>query len=123
MTEGGRVADMVVVGAGVAGLACAWDACQADWWAAPREAPDGVSGRMRTGRRNGAVLGRGRQVCTTSYPQAKRHLGVRSHPRYPFTAGGVAPPPSVVCAGMDAAGGGGTEHLMAIARLAPRRAR
>ncbi|MGA5185870.1 NAD(P)/FAD-dependent oxidoreductase [Streptomyces griseoincarnatus] len=82
--------DVVVVGAGLAGLACALDLCRAGRRVALLEASDGVGGRMRTDRRDGFLLDRGFQVFNTSYPQVKRRLDLRSLRLRPFTAGVVA---------------------------------
>lgn len=85
-----RAPDAVVVGAGLAGLACALDLCRAGWRVALLEASDGVGGRMRTDRRDGFLLDRGFQVFNTSYPQVKRRLELRSLRLRPFTAGVIA---------------------------------
>ncbi|MGW8793931.1 NAD(P)/FAD-dependent oxidoreductase [Streptomyces althioticus] len=82
--------DVVVVGAGLAGLACALDLCRAGRRVALLEASDGVGGRMRTDRRDGFLLDRGFQVFNTSYPQVKRRLDLGSLRLRPFTAGAVA---------------------------------
>ncbi|GGT55410.1 NAD(P)/FAD-dependent oxidoreductase [Streptomyces althioticus] len=82
--------DVVVVGAGLAGLACALDLCRAGRRVALLEASDGVGGRMRTDRRDGFLLDRGFQVFNTSYPQVKRRLDLGSLRLRPFTAGVVA---------------------------------
>ncbi|MFE7935882.1 NAD(P)/FAD-dependent oxidoreductase [Streptomyces griseoincarnatus] len=82
--------DVIVVGAGLAGLACALDLCRAGRRVALLEASDGVGGRMRTDRRDGFLLDRGFQVFNTSYPQVKRRLDLRSLRLRPFTAGVVA---------------------------------
>ncbi|WP_326755681.1 FAD-dependent oxidoreductase [Streptomyces hirsutus] len=79
--------DTVVVGAGLAGLACALDLCRAGRRVALLEASDGVGGRMRTDRRDGFRLDRGFQVFNTSYPQVKRRLDLRSLRLRPFTPG------------------------------------
>ncbi|MEU1049527.1 NAD(P)/FAD-dependent oxidoreductase [Streptomyces sp. NPDC005897] len=85
-----RAPDAVVVGAGLAGLACALDLCRAGRRVALLEASDGVGGRMRTDRRDGFLLDRGFQVFNTSYPQVKRRLELRSLRLRPFTAGVIA---------------------------------
>ncbi|MEV8127780.1 NAD(P)/FAD-dependent oxidoreductase [Streptomyces sp. NPDC085944] len=85
-----RAPDAVVVGAGLAGLACALDLCRAGRRVALLEASDGVGGRMRTDRRDGFLLDRGFQVFNTSYPQVKRRLDLRSLRLRPFTAGVIA---------------------------------
>ncbi len=88
-----RAPDVVVVGAGLAGLACALDLCRAGRRVALLEASDGVGGRMRTDRRDGFLLDRGFQVFNTSYPQVKRRLELGSLRLRPFTAGFVAHTP------------------------------
>ncbi|MEV4047905.1 phytoene dehydrogenase-like protein [Streptomyces sp. SAI-195] len=85
-----RAPDAVVVGAGLAGLACALDLCRAGRRVALLEASDGVGGRMRTDRRDGFLLDRGFQVFNTSYPQVKRRLELKSLRLRPFTAGVIA---------------------------------
>ncbi|CAM5351071.1 FAD-dependent oxidoreductase OS=Streptomyces tendae OX=1932 GN=GUR47_03470 PE=4 SV=1 [Streptomyces tendae] len=89
-----RATDAVVVGAGLAGLACALDLCRAGRRVALLEASDGVGGRMRTDRRDGFLLDRGFQVFNTSYPQVKRRLALRSLRLRPFTAGVLAHTPA-----------------------------
>lgn len=84
----------VVVGAGLAGLACALDLCRAGRRVALLEASDGVGGRMRTDRRDGFLLDRGFQVFNTSYPQVKQRLHLKSLRLRPFTAGVIAHTPS-----------------------------
>ncbi|MFJ6088341.1 NAD(P)/FAD-dependent oxidoreductase [Streptomyces sp. NPDC092369] len=82
--------DSVVVGSGLAGLACALDLCRAGQRVVLVEASDGVGGRMRTDRRNGFLLDRGFQVFNTSYPQVKRRLNLRELRLRPFTPGVIA---------------------------------
>ena len=79
--------DIIVIGAGLAGLACARDLCRSGERVALLEASDGVGGRMRTDHRDGFLLDRGFQVFNTSYPQVKRRLGLRSLRLRPFTPG------------------------------------
>lgn len=80
----------VVVGAGLAGLACALDLCRSGQQVALLESSDGVGGRMRTDRRDGFLLDRGFQVFNTSYPQVKRRLDLPSLRLRPFTPGIIA---------------------------------
>lgn len=95
MTDAHRgTPDAVVVGAGLAGLACALDLCRAGARVTLLEGSDRVGGRMRTDRRDGFLLDRGFQVFNTSYPQVKRRLDLRSLRLRPFTAGVVAHTPS-----------------------------
>ncbi|MGW4235091.1 NAD(P)/FAD-dependent oxidoreductase [Streptomyces sp. NPDC004980] len=82
--------DTVVVGAGLAGLACALELCRAGQRVALLEASDAVGGRMRTDRRDGFLLDRGFQVFNTSYPQVKRRLDLRSLRLRPLTPGIIA---------------------------------
>lgn len=86
--------DTVVVGAGLAGLACASDLCRAGRRVVLLEASDRPGGRMRTDRRDGFLLDRGFQVFNTSYPQVKRRLDLRSLRLRPFTPGFVAHTPT-----------------------------
>ncbi|WP_460110640.1 NAD(P)/FAD-dependent oxidoreductase [Streptomyces sp. YKOK-J1] len=90
MTRPSGEPDTVVVGAGLAGLACALDLCDAGRRVALLEASDGVGGRMRTDRRDGFLLDRGFQVFNTSYPQVKRRVDLRSLRLRPFTPGVIA---------------------------------
>ncbi|MEE1752016.1 NAD(P)/FAD-dependent oxidoreductase [Streptomyces sp. SP18CS02] len=83
-------ADVVVVGAGLAGLACASDLSRAGRRVVLLEASDGVGGRMRTDRRDGFLLDRGFQVFNVAYPQVKRRISFRELRLRPFTPGVVA---------------------------------
>ncbi|MFK0170802.1 NAD(P)/FAD-dependent oxidoreductase [Streptomyces sp. NPDC090306] len=79
--------DVLVVGAGVAGLACARDLLDAGLRVTVLEAGDGVGGRMRTDRVDGFTVDRGFQVFNTSYPQVKRRLALRGLRLRPFAPG------------------------------------
>ncbi|GJF33282.1 oxidoreductase [Kitasatospora sp. NE20-6] len=81
--------DAVVVGAGVAGLACAQDLTAAGLRVRVLEASDGVGGRMRTDLVQGFRLDRGFQVFNTSYPQVQRRTDLRALRLHPFTPGFV----------------------------------
>ncbi|MFE1270978.1 NAD(P)/FAD-dependent oxidoreductase [Streptomyces sp. NPDC058757] len=85
-TDGGSY-DVVVVGAGASGLACAGDLCAAGLRVLLLEAGDAVGGRMRTDRVAGFTADRGFQVFNTSYPQVKRRLDLKSLRLRPFTPG------------------------------------
>ncbi|MDR6974203.1 phytoene dehydrogenase-like protein [Streptomyces sp. 3330] len=74
MTATERSSDVVVIGAGVAGLACAQDLLAAGVGVRILEASDGVGGRMRSDRVHGFVIDRGFQVFNPSYPQLRRRL-------------------------------------------------
>src|ERR1035441_10008779 len=71
---------VVVVGAGLAGLACASDLAAAGATVRVLEAGDAVGGRMRTDRQAGFLLARGFQLFNTSYPQVKRRMDLRGPP-------------------------------------------
>ncbi|OKJ61622.1 NAD(P)/FAD-dependent oxidoreductase [Streptomyces sp. CB02261] len=79
--------DVLVVGAGVAGLACARDLSAAGVGVRVVEAGDEVGGRMRSDRVEGFVVDRGFQVFNTSYPQVRRRLPLRDLRLRPFTPG------------------------------------
>ena len=66
--------DVLVVGAGLAGLACARRLADAGHDVRVVEASDGVGGRIRTDRVDGFRLDRGFQVLSTGYPEARRVL-------------------------------------------------
>jgi phytoene dehydrogenase-like protein len=66
------VADVVVIGAGLAGLTCAARLRELGHDALVLEASDGVGGRVRTDEVDGFLIDRGFQVLLTAYPAAKR---------------------------------------------------
>lgn len=65
---------IVVVGAGLAGLACACTLSSAGRAVTVLEASDGVGGRVRTDEHEGFLLDRGFQVYLTAYPEGQRFL-------------------------------------------------
>lgn len=69
-------ADVVVVGAGLAGLSCARVLHDAGATVAVLEAGDGVGGRVRTDLVDGFRLDRGFQILLTAYPEVARQLDV-----------------------------------------------
>ncbi|MFJ5228524.1 NAD(P)/FAD-dependent oxidoreductase [Kitasatospora sp. NPDC088391] len=83
----GTDVDVVVVGAGLAGLACALDVAAAGRRVRLLEASDAVGGRMRTDEREGFRLDRGFQVFNTSYPQVRRRFDLAALRLRPFTPG------------------------------------
>jgi protoporphyrinogen oxidase len=85
--SGGSELRVIVVGAGLAGLACASDLIAAGAAVRVLEASDGVGGRMRTDRQAGFLFDRGFQVFNTSYPQVRRRIGLRALQLRPFTPG------------------------------------
>ena len=66
--------DVLIIGAGLAGLSCA--RCLADSGISFQiiEASDGIGGRVRTDELEGFLLDRGFQVLLTAYPEAQRTL-------------------------------------------------
>ncbi len=65
---------VVIVGAGLAGLACAWELQQQNIPYRIFEASDGPGGRVRTDSVDGFLLDRGFQVYLTAYPEGQRVL-------------------------------------------------
>ena len=66
--------DVVVVGAGLAGLTAADRLSRAGLDVVVVESSDGVGGRVRSDRVDGFLLDRGFQVLNTGYPAARRIL-------------------------------------------------
>ncbi|OII70263.1 NAD(P)/FAD-dependent oxidoreductase [Streptomyces sp. CC77] len=87
MSAARETTDVLVGGAGVAGLACARDLLGAGVGVRVLEASDGVGGRMRSDRVDGFVVDRGFQVFNTSYPQVRRRLVLKDLRLRPFTPG------------------------------------
>ncbi|MCY0944302.1 NAD(P)/FAD-dependent oxidoreductase [Streptomyces antarcticus] len=81
--------NVLVVGAGLAGLACARDLAAAGLSVQVLEAGDGVGGRVRSDRVRGFVIDRGFQVFNTSYPQVKARMDLRALRLSAFTPGVV----------------------------------
>ncbi len=82
-------ADVVVVGAGLAGLACARRLVAAGVGVSVVEAGDAVGGRVRTDRVDGMLLDRGFQVHNTGYPEAVRVLDHAALDLRRFSAGAL----------------------------------
>ncbi|MEU6125681.1 NAD(P)/FAD-dependent oxidoreductase [Streptomyces sp. NPDC047123] len=79
--------DVLVVGAGLAGLACAKDLADVGLDVQVLEAAEAVGGRMRSDRVGGCVIDRGFQVFNTAYPQVRERLDLRALRLRPFTPG------------------------------------
>lgn len=80
---------VIIVGAGLAGLACARTLHQAGLPFLLLEAADGLGGRVRTDRVEGFLLDRGFQVLQTAYPEAKRVLDYRALDLRAFAPGAL----------------------------------
>jgi len=95
------MSDVVVVGAGVAGLVCALDLQAAGVECAVLEASDGVGGRVRTDTVDGFRLDRGFQILLTAYPEVHRRLDVAALDLREFAPGAVVRTPDGTCAVAD----------------------
>ncbi len=83
-------ADVVVVGAGLAGLRCAQVLSSAGRDVVVLEASDGVGGRIRTDRIDGFLVDRGFQLLNPAYPAVRRWVDVDALGLQPFGAGVAA---------------------------------
>ncbi len=81
--------DVIVVGAGVAGLACARRLVRAGLDVVVLEESDGIGGRVRTDEVDGFRLDRGFQVLPTAYPEARAALDFEELDLRPFERGAV----------------------------------
>ncbi len=79
--------DVLIVGAGLAGLCCARRLHQEGMRFLILEASDGVGGRIRTDTVEGFRLDRGFQVFLTSYPEAAQQLDYQTLRLKPFLPG------------------------------------
>lgn len=82
-------ADVIIIGAGLSGLACALALRQRGVEPLILEASDGIGGRVRTDRRDGFLLDRGFQVLQTWYPEARRVLDYEALDLRPFEPGAL----------------------------------
>jgi phytoene dehydrogenase-like protein len=80
---------VVVVGAGLAGLACAGVLAEAGQPVLVLERESAPGGRVRTDRIEGFLLDRGFQVFLTAYPEARRRLDYRELGLRPFYRGAL----------------------------------
>ena len=79
--------DVLIIGAGLAGLTCARRLQEAGIAPLVVEAADDVGGRVRTDRVEGFLLDRGFQVLLTAYPEARRWLDYERLALRPFEPG------------------------------------
>ncbi len=82
--------DVVVVGAGLAGLRCAQALVDAGREVVVLEADDVVGGRIRTERIDGYLVDRGFQLLNPAYPAVRRWVDVDALALQPFGAGVAA---------------------------------
>lgn len=80
---------VLIVGAGLAGLACAWHLHQAGIPVRILEAGDGAGGRVRTDRVDGFLLDRGFQVYLSAYPEAGKLLDLKALHLHSFEPGAM----------------------------------
>lgn len=85
----GREPDVIVVGAGLAGLACAKHLHDHQVSVQIIEASDAVGGRVRTDEVDGFLLDRGFQVLLTAYPEARTVLNFDKLRLHRFLAGAM----------------------------------
>jgi len=82
-------ADVVVVGAGLAGLVAARTIQATGLDAVVLEASDAPGGRVRTDAVDGFLLDRGFQVLLTAYPELRRHVDLQALDLRPFEPGAM----------------------------------
>jgi phytoene dehydrogenase-like protein len=81
--------DVVVAGAGLAGLSCARHLMNRGVSSIVLEADDRIGGRLKTDVREGFLLNHGFQVLQTAYPEARRQLDYHRLKLKPFAPGAV----------------------------------
>jgi len=81
--------DVVIVGAGLAGLSASRYLTAAGFDVHVLEASDGVGGRVRTDHVNGFTLDRGFQILLTAYPELKKQFDVDALNLQPFDPGAL----------------------------------
>jgi phytoene dehydrogenase-like protein len=70
------VTDVIIVGAGLAGLTCAQDLTREGVDCLLLDAAEDVGGRVRTDAVDGFLLDRGFQILLTAYPQVRKRIDV-----------------------------------------------
>ena len=82
-------ADVIVIGAGLSGLACALSLRERSLEPLVLDAADAAGGRIRTDQQEGFLLDRGFQVLQTWYPEARRLLDYDALDLRPFEPGAL----------------------------------
>src|SRR5271154_20410 len=81
--------DVIIIGAGLAGLCCARRLNEKGVSFEILEASDGIGGRVRTDRVDGFLFDRGFQVLLEGYPEARRVLDYAALDLKPFDPGAL----------------------------------
>ena len=81
--------NVLIIGAGLAGLACARRLIQSGITCTVLEASDGIGGRVRTDHVEGFQLDRGFQIFLTGYPEARKTLNYAMLDLMPFHPGAL----------------------------------
>lgn len=79
--------DVIIVGAGVAGLAAAHDCLEAGLSVKVFEASGNAGGRVMSIQKDGFILDKGFQVLLTAYPEAQQRLDYKALNLKPFKSG------------------------------------
>ena len=82
-------ADVIVIGAGLSGLACALSLRERSLEPLVLDAADAADGRIRTDQQEGFLRDRGFQVLQTWYPEARRLLDYDALDLRPFEPGAL----------------------------------
>ena len=92
MKPNGAGGQVVIIGAGVAGLCCALRLQERNIPCLILEASDAPGGRVRTDKVDGFLLDRGFQVLLTAYPEAQRLLDYKALQLRTFAPGALVRP-------------------------------
>ena len=84
-----RHKEVIIVGAGLAGLSCARRLMKDNIPFLILEADQRIGGRIKTDRRDGFILNHGFQVLQTAYPEARRVLDYDRLALRPFAPGAI----------------------------------